>query len=257
MKKKNIFLWILFCLIIIGLIIIFRNGIVSFWDSVKVSFNRTIIDEERYKMFLTGLGNTMIISIFSIVCGTILGILLFYIQRIDSKAVKWLSNGMIRFLQGVPITVLLLIFYFVIFGSVNIDPVIVAIMAFSIYFSAYVAEVVKGAYASINRTQIDSAYSLGFNKIQTLKYIIIPQVLGIVIPVYKNEIVSLIKLTSIAGYISIIELTKASDIIRNRTYEAFFPLIFTAIIYFVICYIIGKILDLIYKRVNPRMVKKK
>ncbi len=256
MKKKKLILWILFTLIIIGLIVIFRNILLSFFDSVYISFRRTIIEEKRYLLFLKGLKNTMIISVLSILFGTLLGILLFYIQRINSRVVKLLSNGIIRFLQGVPITVLLLIFYFVIFGNVNIDPVIVSIMAFSIYFSAYVAEVVKGAYASINQIQIDSAYSLGFNRIQTLKYIIIPQILGIVIPVYKNEIVSLIKLTSIAGYISIIELTKASDIIRNRTYEAFFPLIFTAIIYFVICYIIGKILDLIYKKINPRMVKK-
>lgn len=257
MKKKKIFLWTLISIIVITLIIIFRDSVLSFGNSVLNSFKRTIIDENRYVMFLQGLENTLIISLFSILFGTILGIILFYIQRINSHFVKLLSNGIIRFLQGVPITVLLLIFYFVIFGSVNINPVIVAIMAFSIYFSAYVAEVVKGAYASINRIQIDSAYSLGFNKMQTMKYIIIPQVLGIVIPVYKNEIVSLIKLTSIAGYISIIELTKASDIIRNRTYEAFFPLIFTAIIYFVICYIIGKILDLIYKKINPRAVNKK
>ena len=254
MKKKKIILWVLFFLVVLILILVFEKSIMSFWNSIYSSFSRTLIEENRYKLFIEGFKNTLIISVFSILIGTLLGIILFYIQRINSKVVKYLSKGTIRFLQGVPITVLLLIFYFVIFGNVNINPIIVSIIAFSIYFSAYIAEIVNSSYVSINKIQIDSAYSLGFSKIQTLKYIIIPQILGIVIPVYKNEIVSLIKLTSIAGYISIMELTKASDIIRNRTYEAFFPLIFTAIIYFVICYLIGKILDLIYKKVNPRMV---
>jgi polar amino acid transport system substrate-binding protein len=150
----------------------------------------------------------------------------------------------------------LLVFYFGIFGKININPIVVSILAFSIYFSAYVVEILKGAYSSINRIQIDSAYALGFTKIQTIRYIIIPQILCYVIPVYKNESVSLIKSTSIAGYISIIDLTKASDIIRNRTYEPFFPLVFTAFIYFTICYLFSKTLDFIYKKINPRMEKK-
>ena len=114
----------------------------------------------------------------------------------------------------------------------------------------------KGAYASINKNQIYSAYSMGFTKKQTLRFIILPQVLSYMIPVYKNEMVSLIKLTSIASYISIIDLTKASDIVRNRTYEAFFPLIFTAFIYFLICFLLGKLLDYADKRMNPRRFSK-
>ena len=178
------------------------------------------------------------------------------LHRSKIKILKIISLVFVRFLQGVPVTVLLLTFYFGFFGSINIEPIIVAVIAFSIYFSAYVCEIIKGAFSSINRTQIDSAYALGFTKIQTFKYIVFPQVLSYVILVYKNESVSLIKSTSIAGYISVMELTKASDIIRNRTYEAFFPLIFTALIYFIICYVFCKLLDLIYKKVSPRMVKK-
>lgn len=181
---------------------------------------------------------------------------MFLLQKSKIRFLNILSYIIVRFLQGVPVTVLLLTFYFGIFGDISIEPILVAIITFSIYFSAYVSEIVKGAFLSINRTQIDSAYALGFSKIQTVKYIIIPQVLSYVIPVYKNESVSLIKSTSIAGYISVIELTKATDIIRNRTYEAFFPLIFTALIYFIICYAFCKILDLVYKKINPRVVKK-
>jgi len=254
MKNKviNCILIILFLLIIL----IFREDVLNIINSIYNSFYRTVIEEDRYILFLKGLGATIVISFFSIIIGTVLGFVLFFLQRIKVKIFDIFSYVIVRFLQGVPITVLLLVFYFGIFSSVNIGPLVVAIIAFSIYFSAYVAEIFKGAYASINKMQIEAAYSMGFTKIQTLKYIIIPQVLSYIIPVYKNESVSLIKLTSIAGFISVMELTKVSDIIRNRTYEAFFPLIFTAILYFIICYLFSKLLDYINKKVNPRMVKK-
>ncbi len=255
MKKKSNYL-ILITLVIVGLLLFYnKEVIVDFMRGVYSSFNRTVLEESRYILFLNGLRATLVISLLAIIIGTILGFGLFLLQKTKFRFLTILSCAFVRFLQGVPVTVLLLTFYFGIFGTINIEPIIVAIIAFSIYFSAYVCEIIKGASASINRTQIDSAYALGFTKMQTFKYIILPQVLSYVIPVYKNESVSLIKSTSIAGYISVMELTKVSDIIRNRTYEAFFPLIFTALIYFVICYIFGKVLDLIYKKVNPRVVK--
>lgn len=257
MKNKNRWINTFFIVLLLAVIILYnKNNIENMLISIKYSFNRTVIEEQRYLLILKGLKSTLIISCLSIIIGTLLGFILFLLQRLKIKLLNIVAYLMVRFLQGVPITVLLLTFYFGIFGSISIDPIIVAIIAFSIYFSAYVSEIIKGAFISINKTQIDSAYALGFTKIQTLKYIILPQVLSYVIPVYKNESVLLIKSTSIAGYISIIELTKASDIIRNRTYEAFFPLIFIAIIYFVICYIFCKLLDFIYKKFSPRMVKK-
>ncbi len=253
-KIKFIFLFILIAFLI-TISIIFKENILNIINNICNSFKRTLIDENRYELFIKGFNNTILISITSIIFGTILGLLLFLLQRVKSKVINIISYSLVRFLQGVPITILLLTFYFGVFASVNINPVIVAIITFSIYFSAYVAEIFKGAFESINKTQVESAYSLGFTKLQTLKYIIIPQILVYIIPVYKNESVLLIKSTSIASYISIMELTKASDIVRNRTYEAFFPLIFVAIIYFLICYIFCKLLDYINKKVNPRMVK--
>lgn len=220
------------------------------------SFKRTLIDENRYILILNGLKSTLVISVFSIIIGTILGLILFFIRKSEIKVLKNVSKALVGFLRGTPITVLLLMFYYIIFGSININPVIVAIITFSIYFSAYASEIFRSAYISLNITQIHSAYSLGFDKFQTLKYIVLPQILSYIIPVFKNECVSLIKSTSIAGYISIMDLTKASDIIRNRTYEPFFPLIFTAIIYFIICLIISKLLDFVYLKINPRRVKK-
>ena len=256
MKNKKWIRSIIVQAIIVLIIFVFRKHIINFLGSIYNSFNRTVIEEDRYILFLDGFKVTILISFLSIIIGTILGFVLFLFQKSKIKILNISSKILIKFLQGVPVTVLLLTFYFGIFGSININPIIVAVIAFSIYFSAYVAYIFKGAFSSINKTQIDSAYALGFTKSQTFKYIIIPQILSYIIPVYKNESVSLIKSTSIAGYISILELTKASDIIRNRTYEAFFPLIFTAIIYFLICYIFCKILDFINKKVNPREVSK-
>ncbi len=257
MKNQNKWIKVIIILFILGLIIIYnKETIIKFFSSMYSSFIRTVIDEKRYILFLNGLKSTLLISILSIIIGTLFGFVLFLLHKSKIKILNIASLVFVKFLQGVPVTVLLLTFYFGIFGSINIEPIIVAVIAFSIYFSAYVCEIIKGAFSSMNRTQIDSAYALGFTKIQIFKYIVFPQVLSYVIPVYKNESVSLIKSTSIAGYISVMELTKASDIIRNRTYEAFFPLIFTALIYFIICYVFCKLLDLIHEKVNPRVVKK-
>ncbi len=257
MKSRTKFIKI-FTVLFLILIVIFisKNVIIDFLINISNSFNRTVIVEKRYILFLKGLNSTLLISFLSIIFGTLLGIILFLLQRLKIRVLNILSYMVVRFLQGIPVTILLLTFYFGIFGDIKIEPILVAIITFSIYFSVYVSEIVKGSFLSINRTQIDSAYALGFTKLQAVRYIIIPQVLSYVIPVYKNESVSLIKSTSIAGYISIIELTKASDIIRNRTYEAFFPLVFTSLIYFIICYAFCKLLDLLYKKINPRMVKK-
>lgn len=251
MKKK--ILKIILLLFVIGIaLFIYKDETLIFLNSISNSFYRTVIEEQRYKLLLEGFLSTTIISIMSIIFGTLLGLIIYYIRKSRFRVIKKISKFFVNIIQGVPITVLLLTFYYVIFGKVNIDPLLVAIITFSLYFSAYISEIVRGAMNSINISQINSAYALGFNKLQTLKYIILPQALTYIIPVYKNEIVSLIKLTSIAGYISIMDLTKASDIIRNRTYEAFFPLIITAIVYFILCYLISKILDFAYKRINPR-----
>lgn len=254
MNKKitKIIYILLLILLLLILTMLFSQDILNFMGNLSNSFYRTIIEEKRYILLLRGLCSTLLISITSIIFGTVLGLIICYFRRSKNKILKTLSKIYINLIQGIPITVLLLTFYYIIFGKVKIEPNIVAILTFSLYFSGYTSEIFRGALDTINTSQVQSAYALGFTKFQTLRFIIFPQALSYVIPVYKNEIVTLIKLTSITGYISIMDLTKASDIIRNRTYEAFFPLIITAIIYFIICYFIGKILDIIYAKVNPR-----
>lgn len=253
---KNKIIKISSIIILLIVLVLLKNDIYDFILNLSDSFYRTILEEQRYKLLLNGLYSTLIISISSIFIGTLIGIIIYKIRKSSYKFLGKLAKAFVKFVQGVPITVMLLTFYYVIFGKINIEPIIVAIIAFSLYFSAYVSEIFRGTMDAINVSQIQSAYALGFTKYQTFKHIILPQALVYIIPVFKNEVVSLIKLTSIAGYISIMDLTKASDIIRNRTYEAFFPLIITALIYFMICYFVGKALDYMYKKIYPRKYAK-
>lgn len=243
--------------VIVTLVTILALCNINFIVSLYNSFYRTLIEEHRYVLMLTGLKYTLLISIFSILLGTLLGIMICFFRTNRNKYLKSSAKVFISVVQGTPIPVLLLIFYYVIFGNINISPLLVAIIAFSIYFSAYIAEIFRGSIESINKNQIEASYSLGFSKFQTIIYILLPQALSYIIPVFKNEVVSLIKLTSIAGYISIIDLTKATDIIRNRTYQAFFPLVFTALVYFIICNLISRLLDAFYKKINPRKFNNK
>lgn len=251
MKKKLKIIFIIILLIIIAIIVMLN------YDYLKNAFISTLIIEDRYKLILNGLKETLIISIISILIGALLGIIICYFRMHSNYLIKNIGKFIISLLHGIPITMILLIFNYVIFWNININAVIVSILSFAIYFSAYVAEIYRGALETINKNQIDSAYALGFNKSQTIRYIVLPQMLTYVIPTFKNECVSIIKLTSVVGFISVMDLTRASEIIRNRTYKAFFPLILIAIIYYLICFVFCKMLDLLYKKICPRVEMKK
>ena len=260
MKNKKILKIVVPIILIILLCLVVLNSkeqIASILESISNNFNRTLVDEQRYLLIIDGIKATLILSLFSIIIGTILGAIICYFHKSKFKIIRILIKAFINFMQGTPITVLLLIFYYVFFGKINIEPMIVGIIAFSIYFSVYVAEIARASIDSINKSQIMAAKSLGFNKWQIIRYIFLPQAMSYMLPTYKNEVVTLIKLTSIGGYISIFELTKAADVIRNRTYEAFFSLILTAVIYFLICKFVTVVLDIINKKINPRIQKRK
>ena len=221
-------------------------------DSIKQDFTNTFIKENRYKLFINGTLTTLEISILSIIFGTILGTVL-GIMRVSSKKIsKFISKIFISVMQGIPITVLLLIMYYIIFVKTSLSAIVVSIITFAIYLSAYVAEMIRGGYEAINKNQIQAAYSLGFTKYQTVKYIIFPQIISYIIPVYKGQVISTIKSTSIVGYIAIMDLTKVGDLIRSRTFDAFFSLIAVALIYLFICMMFQKILECMEKKINKR-----
>ena len=153
-------------------------------------------------------------------------------------------------IRGTPVVVQLLIIYFVVFGSVRVDKVIVAILAFGVNSGAYVAEIFRSGIMSIDPGQMEAGRSLGFNYAQTMWYIIMPQAFKTVLPTLCNEFISLLKETSVSGYIAIQDLTKGGDIIRSRTYSAFMPLIAVAIIYLIIVMIFTKLIQILERRLR-------
>ncbi|MEI7491293.1 MAG: ABC transporter permease subunit [Bacteroidota bacterium] len=229
-----------------------ENGNVSFFKSISNSFYNNIILEKRYLSILDGLKVTMLISILAAILGTLIGSLVCYMRMSKSRFLSRSASVYISILRGTPVLVLLMIIYYVVFASVNINPLVVAVIAFSLNFGAYVSEMFRTSIESIDKGQKEAAIAGGFSKIQTFSYIILPQALRHILPVYKGEFISLIKMTSIVGYIAVQDLTKASDIIRSRTFDAFFPLIMVAVLYLCIAWLFTWALGLIEVSVDPK-----
>lgn len=228
----------------------------NIWSGLLHSFRRTFIVEDRYKMVLQGFGVTIIISLFSAIFGTVLGFVVCLLRRAKTRWANIPAKVFIRTIQGTPIVVLLMILYYIVFSSNDVNAIIVAVTGFSINFAAYVSEMMRTGIDAVDRGQQEAAYAIGFNRIQVFTKIIFPQAARHVLPVFKGEFISMVKMTSIVGYIAIQDLTKISDIIRSRTYEAFFPLIATALIYFVIAYAMTYLLTMVEIRIDPKQRKR-
>ena len=224
----------------------------SFWGELKDSFTKTFLREDRWKLFLEGIGTTLLITALSILFGTALGFGVFMACRKGNPV----ANGVTRFsmwlVQGMPMVVLLMILYYVIFGRVAIRGVTVAVIGFTMTFGASVYGLMKMGVGAIDRGQYEAAYALGYSSRRTFFRIILPQALPHVFPAYKGEIVGLIKATAIVGYIAVQDLTKMGDIVRSRTYEAFFPLIAVTIIYFILEGLISMLVSRISVNFNPK-----
>jgi His/Glu/Gln/Arg/opine family amino acid ABC transporter permease subunit len=208
--------------------------------------------ENRYLLILDGLKTTLIISVLSLLLGTLLGAIVCYLRMSGRSIFSGPARFYISVMRGIPVLVLLMITYYVIFANSNISPVLVAVLAFGMNFAAYVAEMFRTAIASIDKGQTEAGIAGGFTPLQTFGYIVLPQAANRVLPVYKGEVISLVKMTSIVGYVAVQDLTKASDIIRSRTFDAFFPLIMTAVLYFAIAALLLQILEVVEKRTDPR-----
>ncbi|MCX6234479.1 MAG: ABC transporter permease subunit [Bacteroidetes bacterium] len=235
-----------------------KTGKVSFLKSLSNSIHDNLILENRYLLIINGLKITVIISLFAALMGTILGGLVCYMRMSKRKILSVIAALFITLIRGTPVLVLLMIIFYIIFASVNINPILVAVIAFGINFGAYVSEMFRTSIESIDRGQKEAGIASGFTKIQTFIHIIMPQAMRIVLPVYKGEFISLVKMTSIVGYIAVQDLTKASDIIRSRTFDAFFPLIMAAIIYLIIAWLLTWALSHVEISVDPkrRRIKK-
>lgn len=224
------------------------------WNTFVTDFRFVFIQDDRWKSLFQGLGNTLVITFFAVMIGIVLGAIVatvrttydknngdmkkrnpvgFYILSIANVICKLY----LTVIRGTPVVVQLMIAYFIIFATSN-NSTAVAVFSFGINSGAYVAEIIRGGIMSIDEGQFEAGRSLGFNYGQTMIYIIIPQVFKVVLPTLCNEFIVLLKETSVAGYVGIMDLTKAGDIIRGRTFSAFLPLLGVAAIYLVMVVIL-------------------
>jgi polar amino acid transport system substrate-binding protein len=229
----------------------------GFFVSLAQSFESNILHEKRYLLIWDGLKTTVVISVLATLFGTLLGALVCFLRMSPRLLLNLPARIYINVLRGMPVLVLLMLIFYVVFASVNISPVLVAVIAFGMNFGAYVAEIYRSGIQSIERGQSEAGISMGFTKLQTFLHIIMPQTIQRILPVYKGEFISLVKMTSIVGYIAVQDLTKASDIIRSRTFDAFFPLVMVAILYFLISWVLMLALEYLERRTDPRQRRRK
>lgn len=227
----------------------------AFIQGITDSFYSNIIEEQRYILILDGLKVTILISVLATLFGTLLGGLICYMRMSHNRLLNGISGVYISILRGTPVLVILMIIFYVVFASVDIDPVAVAIIAFGLNFAAYVSEMFRTGIESIDRGQTEAGIALGFTKVKTFIHIVMPQAVQRILPVYKGEMIALVKMTSIVGYIAVQDLTKAGDMIRSRTFDAFFPLIMVAVLYFLISWLLMLALGYAEKKTNPKLQK--
>lgn len=219
------------------------------------SFKQNFIEQDRWKLMLSGLGTTLLITFSALILGIILGFLVAIIRSTHDKTGKFkVANAVcqvyLTVIRGTPTVVQLLIFYFIIFATVPINKILVAVITFGINSGAYVAEIVRSGIMSVDNGQLEAGRSLGFSYSQTMILIILPQAFKNVLPALGNEFIVLLKETSIAGYIAIDDLTKAGDTIRSQTYSPFFPLVAVALVYLILVVFLSKLVNKLERRLS-------
>lgn len=224
----------------------------NFFASIVNSFNKTFIKEDRWKLFVSGILATIVVTLLSIIFGSLLGFVMYMMYRDFGLKGKRIINAITNIIQKTPVVVILMIFYYIIFGGFEISGITVSVIGLSILFASAVKGLILMGVNSIDKGQIEAAYTLGYSKNQAFIQIIFPQAVMNVISGYKSSIISLIKDSAIVGYIAVQDLTKVSDIIRSRTYEAFFPLIATAVIYYLIATLFVYIVSKFEVKIDPK-----
>lgn len=207
----------------------------SFWEKISTA----LLEHGRYLYIIKGLGNTLLMTVGAVLLGILIGLLIAAVKVSPGKSLfrrflRFISDSYLTVIRGTPSTVQLLIIYFVIFGSVTIDKLLVGIIAFGINSGAYVAEIIRAGILAVDRGQMEAGRSLGLDYNTTMRYIVLPQALKNILPALGNEFIVLLKETSVAGFIGTMDLTLAANIIKSQTYDAMTPLLLVAAIYLAI-----------------------
>ena len=211
------------------------NVFSALWE--RIVFN--LVEKQRYMYLINGLKVTLIITFFAVLLGITIGTLtaIIKVAAHENKKIRpleFIADLYTTVIRGTPVMVQLLIVYFVIFASVDVSKVIIAIIAFGLNSGAYVTEIIRAGILAVEKGQTEAGRSLGLSQRQTYRYIVLPQAVKNILPALGNEFISLLKETAVVGYIGLQDLTMGGDIIRSRTFDAFVPLITVALIYLVI-----------------------
>ena len=206
----------------------------DWFASVAFEFERCFIREDRYKLLLSGIGVTIKVSLIAVLLGVIIGFFIAVCNLSKKKPLKFIGGLYTDVIRGTPSVTQLMIIYFVVFATVKWSKWLIAAIAFGINSGAYVSEIIRAGILSIDKGQVEAGRSLGLSKSQTMTSIVLPQAIKNIFPALGNEFITLIKETAIVGYVGLVDIQKAGDFIKSATYEAFMPLIATAIIYFVL-----------------------
>ena len=228
------------------------NDFLNDFQSWIAKLDKTFIQSGHYKMVLEGLRNTVKITIGALIIGVLIGLVIALVKYLaeDTKALKplaWICDLYVTVIRGIPVTVLLLIFYYVILVSCT-DGILVATITFGINSGAYMAELIRSGINAVDRGQMEAGRSLGLSKLQTMRRIILPQAVRYVLPAVGNEFIALLKETSVAGYVAVVDLTRAGNLVRNNTHDMFNPLMLVAVTYLIMVVILTKVLGMLERR---------
>ena len=247
--------------VVADVVMVTYEGSDSIFGSFADSFEKTFIREDRWKLIVEGVGVTLLISFFSVLGGTALGFGLYMLSRSGCRAVsrmtKVIGRGYRRFISGTPALVILMLLFYVVFGKSDISGIFIATLGFILIFGSFVYGHLTLTVEGVDRGQTEAAYALGYSRNRTFFRIILPQAMETFLPTYTGEIVGLIKSTSVVGYIAVMDLTKMGDIIRSNTYEALFPLVAVAVIYFFITWGAAVLMGFVQKKTNARRRREK
>ncbi len=228
----------------------------GFVEWLKTGVHRNLITDNRWKMILDGLGVTLVISLLAQLFGTLLGCFVCFLLMRKNVFAKGVGSFYCGLIHGTPIVVLLMITYYIIFGDTSVSNVLVAVAAFTMVTGAGVAGTLKGAIETVDPLEVEAARSIGFTAFRAFLSVTLPQAVRRAMPSYTNEFVELVKATAIVGYIAIQDLTRAGDIIRSRTYDAYFPLLFVAVIYLFVTTVCVWLFKYTIKKINKGGVAK-
>ncbi len=227
------------------------NGLNQWWAELSATFVKCFIKDDRYQLLLEGIGVTIKVSLLAVAIGIAIGLVIAFCNLSKSKFFNFIGKIYTDIIRGTPSVTQLMIIYFVVFATVDIDKWIIASIAFGINSGAYVSEIIRAGILSIDKGQTEAGRALGLSGAQTMVSVIIPQAVKNIFPALCNEFIVLIKETAIVGYVGLVDIQKAGDFIKSSTFEAFMPLIATAIIYFVLI----KILTIVMGRIEAVLRK--